>query len=276
VADAQTEIATCSSSGTPISCVIPPANSSSSPTVKAPSSIQAVVTLVNGDGITPPDQYVQLEYTDYCLKGGLYYEASNTSADQFAISTGAPVTETLTQSIGDPVSCEITFLHATLEASSDGGTTFTTDTTGSFTMALEWTPSAASASSPVNVPLVKGYHGMCLDDKGNSSANRTEVIIWTCNSAQAAQGWTFTNDELVHNGKCANDRGNGGSGTTVILWTCNRAPDETWSHTGSDGEFVLDSTSHGQLCLTDPGHSTADRTRLIVYPCRNTSNQHWT
>ncbi len=62
----------------------------------------------------------------------------------------------------------------------------------------------------------------------------------------------------------------------MILWTCTHAPDETWSHTSSDGEFVLGSTSHGQLCLTDPGHSTANRTQLIVYPCRNTSNQHWT
>jgi Ricin-type beta-trefoil lectin domain len=62
----------------------------------------------------------------------------------------------------------------------------------------------------------------------------------------------------------------------VILWACNGSSDEKWSHTGSDGEFVLNSTAHGQLCLTDPGHSKANRTRLIVYPCRNTSNQHWT
>jgi alpha-galactosidase len=80
----------------------------------------------------------------------------------------------------------------------------------------------------------------------------------------------------VHDGKCANDQGNGGSGTKVILWTCTHGADETWSHTSGDGEFVLGSRSHGQLCLTDPGHSTTNRTQLVVSACHNTGNQHWT
>ena len=98
----------------------------------------------------------------------------------------------------------------------------------------------------------------------------------TCDSADPSQSWKFTGGELVHDGKCADDRANGGSGTKVILWACARAPDETWSHTGSDGEFVLGSRTHGRLCLTDPGHSTANRTQLTVSACQNTASQHWT
>jgi hypothetical protein len=161
----------------------------------------------------------------------------------------------------------------------DISTTASLNGTGTFVMTLEWTPGTPANPTPTpspsaNYPLIKGYGGKCLDDKGNSAANRTEVIIWTCNSADPSQGWKFTNGELNHNGKCADDRANGGAGTKVILWTCTRAPDQTWSH--SDGEFVLSSRSHGKLCLTDPGYSTANRTQLTVSACRNTTNQHWT
>jgi hypothetical protein len=153
------------------------------------------------------------------------------------------------------------------------------NTTGSFQLALDYTPVPSptpSSSSPAAVPLIRGYGGKCLDDKGNSSANRTEVILRTCNSADSAEGWKFTNGKLQHNGKCANDHGHGGSGTKVILWACNGSSNEKWSHTSSDGEFALNSRTHGLICLTDPGYSKANRTQVIVYTCHNTSNQHWT
>ena len=154
-------------------------------------------------------------------------------------------------------------------------------------MVLNWTPSStpsatttasstATTSPPVNVSLIKGYGGKCVDDKGNSSSNGSAVIIWSCNSGDSAQGWTFSGGELKHNGKCANDQGNGGSGSKVILWSCNGASNEKWFHSGSDGEFILSLSSHGLLCLNDPGYSKSNGTRLIVYKCHNTSNEHWT
>jgi hypothetical protein len=245
-------------------------------TVSDPSSITLVVTLKSGDGQN--DQDVEVNWTGSCGYQGPETESMSSpfnSPTKVPISTAAAVNINVPLPAPDPYWCEIDPATARLVAV-DGSTTDNA-TTGSYTMAVDYTPQASATPSPsANVPLIKGYDGKCLDDKGNSSANRTEVIIWTCNSAQAAQGWKFTDGELVHDGKCANDRGNGGSGTKVILWACTHAPDETWSHTGSDGEFVLGSTTHGQLCLTDPDHSTANRTQLIVYPCRNTSNQHWT
>jgi hypothetical protein len=246
--------------------------------VPEPSSITLVVTLKSGDGEN--DQYVEVSWTGSCGYPGPGTESMSSpfnAPTKVAISTAAAASINVPLPSPDPNWCEIDPAIARLVAV-DGGIAYDA-TTGSYMMAVEYTPQATATTSPspsANVPLIKGYHDMCLNDKGNSSANRTEVIIWTCNSSDPAQGWKFTDDELVHNGKCANDRGNGGSGTKMILWACNHAPDETWSHTGSDGEFVLGSMSHGQLCLTDPDHSTANRTQLIVYPCRNTSNQHWT
>src|SRR5438034_4705261 len=76
---------------------------------------------------------------------------------------------------------------------------------------------------------IKGYHGTCADDNGNSSALRTKIQIWTCYGG-AAQQWTFSGGELVHHGMCMNDRANGGSGSKVILYTCLGAPHELWTH----------------------------------------------
>jgi hypothetical protein len=250
-----------------------------------PSSITLVVTLKSGDGQN--NQVIQVAVNGGCVSN---YEGADYTpiswpinpSPRTPISTAAAVSINVPLPYPDPYYCSFDDMTASLQASLGGGT-YDGNTTGSFELELEYTPQTSatatpspSASSPAGVPLIKGYGGKCLDDKGNSSADRTEVIIWTCDSADSAEGWKFTGGELVHDGKCANDRANGGGGTKVILWTCNRAPDEMWTHTGGDGEFVLGSRSHGLLCLDDPRSSTANRTQLIVYSCRNTSNQHWT
>lgn len=234
-------------------------------TFNTPAAIQIDIELT-----TPgPAQDVVVTWHGYCGQG-------NNKAVITSPINGTTVTVPPTTAIKVPLPysvpdyCEIS-------------TTATLNGTGTFVMTLEWTPGTPPTATPspspsasAGVPLIRGFGGKCVDDKADSTANRAEVIIWTCNSADPSQGWKFTGGELVHDGKCANDRGNGGSGTKVILWTCNHAADETWTHAGSDGEFVLASRSHGRLCLDDPGSSTANRTQLIVYTCRNTSNQHWT
>ena len=122
---------------------------------------------------------------------------------------------------------------------------------------------------------VSGYGGKCVDDRGNSSSNKAEVIIWSCNSSDSAQGWTFSGGELKHNNKCANIQGNGGSGSKLILWSCTGASNEKWFHSSSDGEYVSAGTAHGLLCVDDPGYSKNNGTQLIVYKCHNSGNQHW-
>ena len=126
----------------------------------------------------------------------------------------------------------------------------------------------------VDVAYISGHGGKCLDDRGNSSSNGAQVIIWGCNHGDSAQSWSWSGYELKHDGKCVNDPGYGGSGTKVILYSCNGGSNEKWSHV-SGGEFKLFYSSKGALCLDDPGYSTTNGTRLSVYTCNNGGNQHW-
>ena len=143
-----------------------------------------------------------------------------------------------------------------------------------FTATLSFTSAAAASPSPAApVHPVKGYAGKCLDDKGNSSANRAQVVIWSCGSSDPAENWKFSNHELVHNGMCLNDQGNGGNRTKVILWTCNGAANEKWTHL-ANGEFRLQAHNNA-YCLDDPGYSTTNGTQLIIYSCKVSANQKW-
>ena len=131
-------------------------------------------------------------------------------------------------------------------------------TPNNFTAQLNYTPAAAPTASPTPtssstasaVHPVKGYDGKCVDDNGNSSANRAKIQIWGCNGSDKAENWTFSNGEFSHNGKCLNDQGNGGSRSHVILYSCNGGSNEKWSHL-ANGELKL-KAHDGTLCLDDP------------------------
>lgn len=163
-------------------------------------------------------------------------------------------------------------VRAALTATLSGIADFLLDLT--YTPAASPSPSPSPTSSSPSGQPVKGYDGKCLDDTGNSSANRAKVQIWTCNGDRA-QLWTYSNGELIHTGKCANDKAAGRSGSKVILWTCNHARNELWFHSSSNDEFVLNDQAHGLLCLDDPAYSTRNGTALIVYRCKDSANQRW-
>jgi Ricin-type beta-trefoil lectin domain len=270
----------CDSSGTPITC------STDTETITSPSAITIAVTLQASDNATTADQYVVVSWTGDCAQGSTDTAiASSTTPTYSAITKTTGVSVNVPLPFTDPDFCDIV-ASATLYVITSSGPppTYSTATTGQFQLELEYTPSSTPSSassststpSSVNVSYIKGYDSKCIDDKGNSSADRTKVIIWSCNHGDSAQGWTFTNGELKHNGMCANDAANGGSGTHLILWSCNGASNEKWFHSSSDGEFILSLSSHGLLCLDDPGYSKSNGTQLIVYTCHNSGNQHWT
>jgi len=150
---------------------------------------------------------------------------------------------------------------------------------GSVQVAVNFAPNpnapdpTASAAPSGSVRLYRGLGGKCMDDKANSSANRAKVIIWTCNSHDKAQQWTYSGGKLKHNGMCLNDQRSGGNGSKVILYTCNGGANEIWTHK-SNGEFVLKANG-GKYCLDDPASSKHNGTQLIVWACHNTPNQHW-
>jgi hypothetical protein len=143
-----------------------------------------------------------------------------------------------------------------------------------FTGELNYTTgSGSTTTSTAAVHPIKGFGGKCVDDKKNSSANGAEAVIWTCSSTDQAENWSFGSSELKHNGKCLNDKANGGSGSKLILYTCNGGANEKWSEL-ANGELKLQS-HNGTLCVDDPRSSTTNGTQLIVYACKDSANQQW-
>jgi hypothetical protein len=143
-----------------------------------------------------------------------------------------------------------------------------------FTATLSYTSaSSASANSSPAVHPIKGYGGKCVDVNGNSSANRAKVQIWSCSGSDQAENWKYSSNELIHNGKCMNDKGNGGSGSKVIQYSCNGGSNEKWTEL-ANGELKLKAHG-GTLCLDDPRSSTTNGTQLIVYTCKDSANQKW-
>ena len=144
-----------------------------------------------------------------------------------------------------------------------------------YTGTLTYTPAGSSTGSGGSAAVhpIRAFNGKCVDVKGNSSANRAKIQIWTCSGTDQAENWKFSGGELVHNGKCLNDKGNGGRGSAVILYSCNGASNEKWAEL-ANGELKLKAHG-GTLCLDDPRSSTANGTGLIVYACKASANQKW-
>jgi hypothetical protein len=141
-----------------------------------------------------------------------------------------------------------------------------------YTGTLVYTPAGSSSGTAAVHPVI-GFDGKCVDDKGNSSANRAPIVIWSCSGTDQAENWKFSGGEYIHNGKCLNDQGNGGSGSKVILYSCNGGSNEKWTGL-ANGELKLQSHG-GTLCLDDPRSSTTNGTQLIVYTCKDSANQQW-
>jgi hypothetical protein len=205
-----------------------------------------------------PNQSATVAWKATCSLG------AQTATTSGGSDSKTPVSDPLTLPFADPDSCTVS-------------ATVTLSGTGSLSVAMTYTTPASPSPSPSPTPppvhLVKGYGGKCLDDAGNSSANRARVVIWTCSGHDQAQSWTYRGHELIHNGKCLNDQRSGGNGSKVILYTCNGAANEIWTHM-ANGEFVL-KARNGKLCLDDPASSTRNGTQLIVYKCSDAANQRW-
>ena len=238
VANART-IGSCSAQGDYATCV-------ASGTANKPITITVTVT-------SRPDQSVYVAWDTVCSQG----TAAGTSSGSFTATT--PVTRRISRPYHQPDSCTVA-ADAQLQR---GGNSITVTIASSSTP-----PPPKPAAHPI-----RGYGGKCVDDTANSSAKGTKIELWSCNKT-AAQNWAFRDGQLQHNGKCANDAGDGGSGGKVILYACTKAPSDIWTHK-SNGEFVLAAHS-GKLCLDDPGSSTKNGTQLVVYTCKGTANQRWT
>jgi Ricin-type beta-trefoil lectin domain len=238
----------CNGSGTAATCTV-------TETITAPTSVTVTArATVNG--------VVTVSWKASCTLNGQTTTASGGSSSE------SPANDAVTLPVTNPASCTVS---ATISLP-------TSDSTNTLSVAMTYTTGASPSPSPTPTPStvagspVKGYAGKCLDDTNNSSANDAKIQIWTCNGDKA-QLWTYHSGELVHNGKCLNDQAWGGNRAKQILWTCNHALNELWTHL-SNGEYVLNANGY-KLCLDDPAYSTKDGTQLIVYTCKDSSNQRW-
>jgi Ricin-type beta-trefoil lectin domain len=284
LAHADTPVTSCdgfqSATGTAYKCTVATGTATS---ISDPSAITVSVT----DDTSGYTEAVVINYTVNCTdttNGELQTAGSPTEQTPVTLNLSLPASADGTCTVSATVTSPSTASDSCPAPSGNAGPSPSPSPSASacpddFTASLSYTaatsptPTPSSTSSAPAVHPVKGFDGKCMDDKGNSSANRAQVVIWSCSGSDQAENWTFSSNELKHNGKCLNDQGNGGSRSKVILWTCNGAANEKWSEL-ANGELRLQ--SHGNtLCVDDPRSSTKNGTQLIVYGCSDNANQKW-
>ena len=156
-----------------------------------------------------------------------------------------------------------------------GCTSPTSSTASGGTMSVAYV-AAYSTSSGGTSPggatgPVTGYEGLCLDDRGASTANLNPIQVYTCNGT-SAQSWTVnSNGTLTVLGDCLDVAGAGtANGTLVDLYPCNGTGAQSWTHE-SNGELV--NTNSGK-CLDDTGFGGSG-TQVQIWACADSSNQQW-
>ncbi|MEU8271348.1 PQQ-dependent sugar dehydrogenase [Sphaerisporangium sp. NPDC049002] len=128
---------------------------------------------------------------------------------------------------------------------------------------------AASAS---RTGPVKGLAGKCLDVAAATTADGTQIQLYTCNGT-GAQSWTVTGQTLKALGKCLDVSGAGTTnGTKVQLWTCNGTAAQNWA---PQNDGTLRNPNSGR-CLDVTGNNPADATPVTIWDCGTGPNQKWT
>ena len=133
--------------------------------------------------------------------------------------------------------------------------------------------SGGGGGSPATTGQITGYGGLCLDDRGASTANFNPVQVYTCNGS-GAQQWTMPGDVTLRVlGKCLDvNAGATANDTTVDLYDCNTTGAQTWQPQ-SNGALL---NPQSGKCLDDTGWSTTPGTQAQIWSCTGGGNQRWT
>jgi Ricin-type beta-trefoil lectin domain len=165
-----------------------------------------------------------------------------------------------------------------------GCTTPTSSTTSGGTMSVAYVAAYQTTSSSGGggggggsgtgaTGQITGYGGLCIDDRGASTANFNPVQVYTCNGT-AAQQWTVVQagSTLQVLGKCMDINGGGtADGATVDLYDCNSTAAQVFIPQ-SDGSLY---NPQSGKCLDDTGWSTTPGTQLQIWDCTGQANQQW-
>jgi Glycosyl hydrolase family 12/Ricin-type beta-trefoil lectin domain len=119
---------------------------------------------------------------------------------------------------------------------------------------------------------VVGYEGLCLDDRGASTAEYNPIQVYTCNGTGAQQWTVGPNNTLEVLGMCLDVDGAGtANGTLVDLYSCNGTGAQVWEPQ-PDGALL---NPNSGKCLDDTGYGGSG-TQVQIWSCSGNDNQSWT
>jgi Ricin-type beta-trefoil lectin domain/Glycosyl hydrolase family 12 len=119
---------------------------------------------------------------------------------------------------------------------------------------------------------VVGYEGLCLDDRGASTAEYNPIQVYTCNGTGAQQWTVGPNNTLEVLGMCLDvDAAGTANGTLVDLYTCNGTGAQVWEPQ-PDGALL---NPNSGKCLDDTGYGGSG-TQVQIWSCSGNDNQSWT
>jgi O-glycosyl hydrolase len=136
----------------------------------------------------------------------------------------------------------------------------------------------SSAGSPGSggqtaTELVGSQSGKCLDVPGQSTANGTQLDIYTCNAGSNQEYTLAPNGEItVYGSKCLDAYQAGKTaGTIVDIYTCGGGSNQLWQ-VHPDGTIT---NNESGLCLDVSGQGTANGTKVDLWTCNGGANQKW-
>jgi Glycosyl hydrolase family 12/Ricin-type beta-trefoil lectin domain len=119
---------------------------------------------------------------------------------------------------------------------------------------------------------VVGYEGLCLDDRGASTAEYNPIQVYTCNGTGAQQWTVEPNNTLEVLGMCLDvDAAGTANGTLVDLYSCNGTSAQVWEPQ-PDGALL---NPNSGKCLDDTGYGGSG-TQVQIWSCSGNDNQSWT
>ncbi|HWG22997.1 ricin-type beta-trefoil lectin domain protein [Actinospica sp.] len=142
-----------------------------------------------------------------------------------------------------------------------------------YVAAYTTTGSSSGGGGGQGTGQITGYNGLCLDDRGASTALFNPVQVYTCNGT-AAQQWTVVSSgsTLRVYGLCLDINGGGtADGTTVDLYTCNGTGAQVWEPQ-SNGQLY---NPQSNKCLDDTNYGGSG-TQSQIWDCTaNDAAQVW-
>ncbi|HSX09082.1 MAG TPA: ricin-type beta-trefoil lectin domain protein [Candidatus Saccharimonadales bacterium] len=122
---------------------------------------------------------------------------------------------------------------------------------------------------------------LCLDDKGNGTADNNPAITWACNSSDKAQIWAQYSDNTIRiNGKCLDvNKNSTANNAAVNIFKCNGGKNQQWKLTSITSGAAKGGTEllgvQSNKCLDIKQALTANGTPLEIFTCNGGNNQAW-